>query len=128
MTDASSPGGFWSSDGERSRSVSTDDVTSAAAKTAEYTPLEGDEPGHAWPAAWFGMNAKAYADVFGAARHDDAMARGIEGDETPQTFPAVGLRGVATWVVDAAAASTLSFEYAECFALASSRGDCCPPA
>mmetsp|Transcript_5448 Transcript_5448/g.18083 ORF Transcript_5448/g.18083 Transcript_5448/m.18083 type:complete len:338 (+) Transcript_5448:62-1075(+) len=57
-----------------------------------------------------------------------AMARGIEGDETPQTFPAVGLRGVATWVVDAAAASTLSFEYAECFALASSRGDCCPPA
>ena len=57
-----------------------------------------------------------------------AMARAIEGDETPQTFPAVGLRGVATWVVDAAAASTLSFEYAECFALASSRGDCCPPA
>ena len=52
------------------------DVTSAAAKTAEYTPLEGDEPGHAWPAAWFGMNSKAYADVFGAARHDDAMARG----------------------------------------------------
>ena len=52
------------------------DVTSAAAKTAEYTPLEGDEPGHAWPAAWFGMNSKAYADVFGATRHDDAMARG----------------------------------------------------
>ena len=31
MTDASSPGGFWSSDGERSRSVSTLEVTSAAA-------------------------------------------------------------------------------------------------
>ena len=36
----------------------------------------GDEPGHAWPAAWFGMNSKAYADVFGATLHDDAMARG----------------------------------------------------
>mmetsp|Transcript_6131 Transcript_6131/g.15643 ORF Transcript_6131/g.15643 Transcript_6131/m.15643 type:complete len:257 (-) Transcript_6131:553-1323(-) len=35
MTDASSPGGFWSSDGERSRSVSTDDVTSVAAGNAD---------------------------------------------------------------------------------------------
>jgi 6-phosphogluconolactonase len=41
-----------------------------------------------------------------------AMARGIEGAETPTTFPAVGLRQVATWVVDEAAASALSSKYA----------------
>ena len=57
-----------------------------------------------------------------------AMARGIEGDESPSTFPAVGLRDVADWVLDAAAASTLSSDYAESFALQMSRGDCNPPA
>jgi len=56
-----------------------------------------------------------------------AMARGIEGDETPSTFPAVGLRSVAAWVLDEAAASTLSPDYAECFELAMTRGDCNPP-
>ena len=56
-----------------------------------------------------------------------AMARGIEGDETPSTFPAVGLRSVATWHLDAAAASTLSPDYAESFALSMTRGDCNPP-
>ena len=40
-----------------------------------------------------------------------AMARGIEGDETPQSFPAVGLRAQATWILDKAAASTLSAGY-----------------
>jgi len=57
-----------------------------------------------------------------------AMARGIEGEETPTTFPAVGLRPVATWILDAAAASTLSPDYADSFALTMSRGDCNPPA
>ena len=56
----------------------------------------------------------------------EAMARGIEGDETPTSFPASGLRDVATWVLDAAAASTLSPDYAECFMLTMSRGDCNP--
>jgi 6-phosphogluconolactonase/glucosamine-6-phosphate isomerase/deaminase len=32
-------------------------------------------------------------------------------DETLQTFPAVGLRGVATWIMDKAAASKLGDEY-----------------
>jgi 6-phosphogluconolactonase/glucosamine-6-phosphate isomerase/deaminase len=40
-----------------------------------------------------------------------AMARGIEGDETPHSFPAVGLRAQATWILDKAAASTLSAGY-----------------
>lgn len=56
-----------------------------------------------------------------------AMARGIEGDESPSTFPAVGLRGVASWIIDEAAAGSLSFDYAECFKLARTRGDCNPP-
>lgn len=56
-----------------------------------------------------------------------AMARGIEGAETPSSFPAVGLRSTATWILDQAAASTLSVDYAECFALTMSRGDCNPP-
>ena len=37
----------------------------------------------------------------------EAMARGIEGDETPSTFPATGLREVATWILDQPAASAL---------------------
>jgi len=57
----------------------------------------------------------------------EAMARAIEGDETPPSFPAVGLRGTATWILDQAAASTLSVDYAESFALTMSRGDCSPP-
>ena len=40
-----------------------------------------------------------------------AMKRAIEGSETLQTFPASGLRGVATWIIDEAAASELSEEY-----------------
>lgn len=56
-----------------------------------------------------------------------AMAQGIEGAETPSTFPAVGLRKVATWHLDMPAASALSPDYAECFALTMSRGDCNPP-
>jgi 6-phosphogluconolactonase len=32
-------------------------------------------------------------------------------DETLQTFPAVGLRGVATWIMDKAAASKLGEKY-----------------
>merc|ERR1719298_268724 len=56
----------------------------------------------------------------------EAMGRGIEGDETPSTFPAVGLRAVADWIVDNAAAATLSVDYAECFSLDMSRGDCNP--
>uniref|UniRef100_A0A7S2GQF1 Glucosamine/galactosamine-6-phosphate isomerase domain-containing protein n=1 Tax=Haptolina brevifila TaxID=156173 RepID=A0A7S2GQF1_9EUKA len=44
-----------------------------------------------------------------------AMQRGIEGNETPSSFPAVGLRAMATWVLDTAAASTLSADYAACF-------------
>jgi len=58
----------------------------------------------------------------------EAMGRGIEGDETPPTFPAVGLRGVATWILDTAAAGSLGVDYAECFSLTMSRGDCNPPA
>jgi len=57
----------------------------------------------------------------------EAMARGIEGDETPSTFPAVGLRGVATWILDTAAAGALGVDYADCFSLTMSRGDCNPP-
>ena len=56
-----------------------------------------------------------------------AMARALEGDDAPATFPVVGLRGAATWVLDNMAASKLSFEYAECFELQMSRGDCNPP-
>ena len=55
------------------------------------------------------------------------MARALEGDDAPATFPVVGLRGAATWVLDNMAASKLSFEYAECFELQMSRGDCNPP-
>jgi len=44
----------------------------------------------------------------------EAMARGIEGAETPSSFPAVGLRGVATWLLDEAAAGALSSDYADC--------------
>ena len=57
----------------------------------------------------------------------DAMARAIEGEETAATFPAVGLRSCASYVLDTAAASKLSFDYAECFAFRGNRGDCCPP-
>lgn len=42
-----------------------------------------------------------------------SMAVAIEGDETPSTFPAVGLRGRATWIFDEAAASKLSDKYAK---------------
>ena len=56
----------------------------------------------------------------------EAMARGIEGDETPSTFPATGLREVATWILDQPAASALSTDYAESFELMMSRGDCNP--
>lgn len=55
-----------------------------------------------------------------------AMARAIEGEESPRSFPASGLRGVATWVLDVAAGGELSSDYAECFALQMSRGDCNP--
>jgi len=41
-----------------------------------------------------------------------AMVRAIEGEETPSTFPAVGLRECATWVLDAAAAGELGPNYA----------------
>ncbi len=41
----------------------------------------------------------------------DGMARAIEGDETPTSFPAAALRGVAEWVIDEAAASKLSSPY-----------------
>lgn len=46
-----------------------------------------------------------------------AMLRAIEGsDDTPSTFPAVGLRGAKTWwVLDGAASSELSVDYAECY-------------
>lgn len=41
-----------------------------------------------------------------------AMKRAIEAlDESPTTFPAVGLRGCATWIIDEMAASKLSDEY-----------------
>jgi 6-phosphogluconolactonase len=56
----------------------------------------------------------------------EAMGRGVEGDETPSTFPAVGLRPYADWYLDNAAAQTLSVDYAECFSLDMSRGDCNP--
>eukprot|EP00967_Tisochrysis_lutea_P018081 scaffold20497_cov35-Tisochrysis_lutea.AAC.1 len=39
------------------------------------------------------------------------MKRAIEGEETLSTFPAAGLRRVATWIIDEAAASKLSVEY-----------------
>ena len=38
----------------------------------------------------------------------------VAGEETPSSFPAVGLRGVATWHLDEAAASALSQRYATC--------------
>jgi|EP00908_Phaeocystis_cordata_P008863 6-phosphogluconolactonase len=41
----------------------------------------------------------------------DAMRRAIEGEESLQSFPAAGLRPVATWVLDEAAASKLSATY-----------------
>ena len=46
-----------------------------------------------------------------------AMLRAIEGtDDTPSTFPAVGLRGEKTcWILDGAASSELSVDYAECY-------------
>lgn len=41
-----------------------------------------------------------------------AMRRAIEAeDETPASFPAVGLRGCALWILDSAAAGELSAEY-----------------
>ena len=41
-----------------------------------------------------------------------AMARGISGaEETADSFPAVGLRSVATWVLDDAAAGELGADY-----------------
>jgi 6-phosphogluconolactonase len=40
------------------------------------------------------------------------MKRAIEGDETVSSFPAVGLRQAATWIIDRAAASQLSKGYA----------------
>ena len=40
-----------------------------------------------------------------------AMKRAVEGEETTSTFPAVGLRSRATWLLDAAAASELSAAY-----------------
>ena len=39
------------------------------------------------------------------------MKRAIEGEETLSSFPASGLRGCATWIVDEAAASKLSEVY-----------------
>ena len=45
-----------------------------------------------------------------------AMMRAIESEEeTLSSFPAVGLRGAATWFVDIGAARELGFDYAECF-------------
>jgi hypothetical protein len=44
--------------------------------------------------------------------------------ELPRT---AALRGCASFVIDAPAASKLSFDYAECFSLRGNRGDCCPP-
>ena len=41
----------------------------------------------------------------------DAMRRAIEGSESLSSFPASGLRPVATWVLDEAAASKLSAAY-----------------
>ena len=41
----------------------------------------------------------------------DAMRRAIEGEESLVSFPASGLRPVATWVLDEAAASKLPPEY-----------------
>ena len=41
----------------------------------------------------------------------DAMRQAIEGEENLSSFPACGLRPVATWVLDEAAASKLSPEY-----------------
>ena len=50
-----------------------------------------------------------------------SVRRVKEGEnETPSSFPAVGLRGVADWVLDAAAGGELSFEYAECFSFGGS--------
>lgn len=47
----------------------------------------------------------------------EAMAKAIEDeDETLSTFPAVGLRSRAHWVLDAAAGATLSVDYMDCFA------------
>jgi len=40
-----------------------------------------------------------------------AMVRAIEAEETPTSFPAVGLRSCASWVIDAAAAGLLSSDY-----------------
>jgi len=39
------------------------------------------------------------------------MARAIEGEETAVSFPASGLRNVATWIIDEAAGSKLSEAY-----------------
>ena len=42
----------------------------------------------------------------------EGMRRAIlDPEETPQTFPAVGLRQKATWIMDQAAASKLGDEY-----------------
>ena len=45
----------------------------------------------------------------------DAMARAIEEDVSPASFPAAALRARADWVLDVAAAGKLSFDYAQCF-------------
>lgn len=46
------------------------------------------------------------------AGKSDAMYQAIASpNETPSTFPAVGLRPVATWIIDKAAASKLPSEY-----------------
>ena len=47
----------------------------------------------------------------------EAMGKAIEDEaQTPDTFPAVGLRSRAFWVLDATAGATLGVDYMDCFA------------
>ena len=51
----------------------------------------------------------------------EAMQKAIEDQsQTASSFPAVGLRSRAFWVLDAAAGSSLGFDYVDCFAFGGS--------
>jgi len=92
-----------------------DEVLDASGKWV--LPVEMKQPGSITLS--LGVMANAKEVVIAACGVSDkypkgksaAMARGIEGDETPTTFPAVGLRGCASWIIDSAAGGELSATY-----------------
>ena len=78
-------------------------VTQPASKPVKISlSLAAMRAGRASVVACAGKSAKA---PLGKA---EAMVRGLEGDETPMTFPASALRGQATWLLDEDSAALLT--------------------